>query len=227
MGYSYKGEPVRQEHKERTPICTPSGSPISSALSLSAVCEDACYNRNSYQGKCMKRTRSISEPAHKHDGALLGDHLEMNDVKAKLMGNSKTHREKQPNNVTASAIVTLPGFETVTVPNNVHEAGNRRYENCNDRQQSSSHTAIWKVRGNVIASFSTYLNQLWTAKELGKYSSRWHWVVLPAALRLRTALMQTTVSDWLDQLRAELRKDCSTSFCSQICRENEKMSHSA
>lgn len=141
MEYSYKGEPVRKTPKLSSPICTPSGSPISSSVSLAAVCDNACYNRNSYTGKCMKRTRSFSEPAHQHENAFFPDHLEMNDVKSKNKVNSKPHNDKQPMNVTTSAIVTLPDFETVAVPNNIHEGGaNRRYENCNNRK--GSHTVI-------------------------------------------------------------------------------------
>ncbi|XP_027058573.1 potassium voltage-gated channel protein Shal-like [Pocillopora damicornis] len=141
MEYSYKGEPVRKTPKLSSPICTPSGSPISSSVSLAAVCDNACYNRNSYTGKCMKRTRSFSEPAHQHENAFFPDHLEMNDVKSKNKVNSKPHNDKSPMNVTTSAIVTLPDFETVAVPNNIHEGGaNRRYENCNNRK--GSHTVI-------------------------------------------------------------------------------------
>ena len=90
----------------------------------------------------MKRTRSLSEPAHQHENALLPDHIEMNDIKGKHKANSKLHNhDKQPNNITTSAIVTLPDYETVPVSNNVHEgAANRRYENCNDRH--GSHTII-------------------------------------------------------------------------------------
>ena len=142
MEYSYKGEPVRKSPKLPTPICTPSGSPISSSVSLAAVCDDACYNRNSYTGKCMKRTRSLSEPAHQHENAFLADHLEMNDIKGKHKANSKPHNDRQPNNVTTSAIVTMPDFETIAVPNNIHEGTtNSRYENCNNR--GGSHTLIW------------------------------------------------------------------------------------
>lgn len=141
MEYSYKGEPVRKTPKLSSPICTPSGSPISSSVSLAAVCDNACYNRNSYTGKCMKRTRSFSEPAHQHENAFLPDHMEMNDIKSKHKANSKPHNDKQPNNITTSAIVTLPDFETVAVPNNIHDgATNRRFENCNDRR--GSHTVI-------------------------------------------------------------------------------------
>lgn len=141
MEYSYKGEPVRKTPKLSTPICTPSGSPISSSVSLAAVCDNACYNRNSYAGKCMKRTRSFSEPAHQLENAFLTDYMAMNDVKSKHKVNSKPHNDKQPNNVTTSAIVTLPDFETVAIPNNIHDgATNRRYENCNDRR--GSHTVI-------------------------------------------------------------------------------------
>ena len=65
----------------------------------------------------------------------------MNDVKSKHKVNSKPHNDKHPNNVTTSAIVTLPDFETVAVPNNIHDgATNRRYENRNDRR--GSHTVI-------------------------------------------------------------------------------------
>jgi len=90
----------------------------------------------------MKRTRSLSEPAHQHENAFLPDHFEMNDIKGKHKGNSKPHNDKhQPNNITTSAIVTLPDFETVAVPNNIHDgAPNRRYENCNNRR--GSHTII-------------------------------------------------------------------------------------
>ena len=143
MEYSYKGEAVRRTPKQSSPICTPSGSPISSSVSLAAVCDNACYNRNSYTGKCMKRTRSLSEPAHQHENAFVPDHLEMNDIKGKHKANSKPHNhEKQPNNITTSAIVTMPDYETVVaVPNNIHDsAANRRYENCNNRR--GSHTII-------------------------------------------------------------------------------------
>ncbi|KAK3750197.1 hypothetical protein QZH41_015426 [Actinostola sp. cb2023] len=143
MEYTFKGEPVtRRPPKANSPICTPSGSPLASSLSLAAVCDDACYNRNSYNGKCLKRTRSLSEPSHKHENSVAGDHVEMNDVRSKPFLNSKSNNneKRQPNNVTTSAVVTMPDFETVTVPNNIHESGNRRYENCNDR--SPSHTAI-------------------------------------------------------------------------------------
>lgn len=141
MEYSYKGEPVRKTPKLPTPICTPSGSPISSSVSLAAVCDQGCYNRNSYAGKCMKRARSLSEPAHQHENALSLDHLEMNDIKGKHKANSKPHNDKQSNNITTSAIVTMPDFETVAVPNNIHEGeSNRRYENCNNRL--GSHTII-------------------------------------------------------------------------------------
>lgn len=90
----------------------------------------------------MKRTRSLSEPpTHKHENCV--DHVEMNDVRTSPFLNSKgnNNEKKQPNNVTTSAVVTMPDYETVTVPNNIHDAGNRRYENCNDRSPSS-HTAI-------------------------------------------------------------------------------------
>ena len=137
MEYPYSNKAVRRTPKLASPICTPSGSPISSSVSLAAVCDNACYNRNSYNGKCMKRTRSLSEPAHKHENAFIPGHLEMNDIKATK---SKAN-DKQQNNVTTSAIVTLPDFETVAIPNNIHEgAANRRYENCNDHR--GSHTVI-------------------------------------------------------------------------------------
>lgn len=137
MEYSYNGEPVRKASKLPSPICTPSGSPISSSVSLAGVCDEGCYNRNSYAGKCMKRTRSVSEPAHQHENAFSQDHMEMNDIKGKHKANSKPHNDKQPNNVTTSAIVTMPDFETVAVPNNIHEGtANRRYENCNNRRGS-------------------------------------------------------------------------------------------
>ena len=132
---------MRKTPKLPTPICTPSGSPISSSVSLAAVCDQGCYNRNSYAGKCMKRARSFSEPAHQHENALSLDHLEMNDIKGKHKANSKPHNDKQSNNITTSAIVTMPDFETVAVPNNIHEGeSNRRYENCNNRL--GSHTII-------------------------------------------------------------------------------------
>lgn len=145
MEYTFKGEPVsRRPAKPNSPICTPSGSPLASSLSLAAVCEDACYNRNSYNGKCMKRTRSLSEPSHKHENSVGGEHSEMNDVRTKpFLNSNKTNNndKRQPNNVTTSAVVTMPDFETVAVPNNIHDPpGSRRYENCNDR--SNSHTAI-------------------------------------------------------------------------------------
>lgn len=137
MEYSYNGEPVKKASKLPSPICTPSGSPISSSVSLAGVCDEGCYNRNSYAGKCMKRTRSVSEPAHQHENAFPQDHMEMNDIKGKHKANSKPHNDKQPNNVTTSAIVTMPDFETVAVPNNIHEGtANRRYENCNNRRGS-------------------------------------------------------------------------------------------
>lgn len=145
MEYTFKGEPVtKREPKENSPICTPSGSPLASSLSLAAVCEDACYNRNSYNGKCLKRSRSLSEPSHKHENSVSGgEHVEMNDVRSKpFLNSNKTNNndKKQPNNVTTSAVVTMPDFETVTVPNNIHDTGSRKYDNCNDR--SPSHTAI-------------------------------------------------------------------------------------
>ena len=91
----------------------------------------------------MKRTRSLSEPAHQHENTFVPDHLEMNDIKGKHKANSKPHNhEKQPNNITTSAIVTMPDYETVmAVPNNIHDSGaNRKYENCNNRR--GSHTII-------------------------------------------------------------------------------------
>ena len=169
MEYTYNGEPVRRPPKIPTPICTPSGSPISSSLSLAAVCDNACYNRNSYNGKCVKRVRSLSEPAHKHENAVMGDHIEMNDIKSKSNANAKPNSNakphghgyghshshhgdsRQPNNITTSAVVTMPDFETVTIPNNIghgHDQstpnGRRRYDpGCNDRRHSPSHhTAI-------------------------------------------------------------------------------------
>lgn len=169
MEYTYNGEAVRRPPKIPTPICTPSGSPISSSLSLAAVCNDACYNRNSYDGKCGKRVRSLSEPAHRHSNAM--DHIEMNDIRSKSKSKSKTkpnsnakplmyghghshghHGDaRQPNNITTSAVVTMPDFETVTIPNNIGHGpnqstpnGRRRYDpNCNDQRHSPSpHTAI-------------------------------------------------------------------------------------
>lgn len=141
MEYTYKGVSLPLK-KERTPICTPSGSPISSAISLPTVCDDACYNRNSYQGKCMKKTHSTSGSPVKHDGEIPGDHHHLNDVKAKARNNSKVHHDKQPNNTSASAIVTLPHYETVMVPNNIHDAGNQQFENCNDRRSSAPNQMI-------------------------------------------------------------------------------------
>ena len=166
MEYTYQGEPVRRPPKIPSPICTPSGSPISSSLSLAAVCNDACYNRNSYDGKCVKRVRSLSEPAHRHGNAM--DHIEMNDIRNKSKCNRKPHSNakphacshghcdihhgdtRQPNNITTSAVVTMPDFETVTIPNNIghgpeHSTPNdrRRYDSsCNDKRHSPSHHTV-------------------------------------------------------------------------------------
>ena len=141
MEYTYKGTSIPHK-KERTPICTPSGSPISSAISLPTVCEDACYNRNSYQGKCLKKAQSASDSPARQDGEIPRDHHHMNDVKAKPTNNSKHHNDRQPNSTSTSAIVTLPHYETVMVPNNVHEASNQQFENCNDRRSSAPNQMI-------------------------------------------------------------------------------------
>lgn len=61
MEYLYKGEFVRKIFKLFILICILFGLLIFLFVLLGVVCDNVCYNRNSYVGKCMKRIRLFFE----------------------------------------------------------------------------------------------------------------------------------------------------------------------